>query len=155
MRHSLGRSDSVRTEQGTKIVATAMPTRANTPARWQAALRRALAEGIEIRQLAGYGMWVATSGSSVGTAYEVTPWECECHAGQFGDPVCKHRAALLAHLGRLAHDPEPEPPAPAAPLVCGTCDGKRWGSKHSDFGGLFRGPCPACVPSVYPLRPAA
>jgi hypothetical protein len=38
-----------------------MPMRANTPARWQAALRRALDEGVQVRQLAGCGMWIATS----------------------------------------------------------------------------------------------
>jgi len=34
----------------------------------------------------------------------VTPWSCECTAGQFDDPVCKHRAALLHRLGHLALD---------------------------------------------------
>ena len=47
-------------------------TRANAPARWQAALRRALSEGVEVRQLAGCGMWITTSSSIAGTAYEVT-----------------------------------------------------------------------------------
>ncbi len=75
--------------------------RPDTPARWQAALRRALEEGVETRQLAGCGMWIATSSTEAGTAYEVTPWSCECHAGQFGDPVCKHRAALRERLGAL------------------------------------------------------
>jgi len=103
-------------------------------------------------------MWTATSSTDAGTAYEVTPWACECHAGQVGDPVCKHRAALRERLGRLLLDDEPEPPspaAPAAPAICPTCDGQRWVSKRSDFGGLFRGPCPTCVPSALPLRPAA
>jgi len=75
--------------------------RANTPGRWQAALRRALVEGVQVRQLAGSGAWVATSSSDPATAYEVTPWTCECQAGQHEDPVCKHRAALHLRLGRL------------------------------------------------------
>ncbi len=75
--------------------------RTNTPDRWQAALRRALVEGVQVRQLAGSGAWVATSSSDPGAAYEVTPWTCECQAGQHDDPVCKHRAALHLRLGRL------------------------------------------------------
>ncbi|MBA2276234.1 MAG: hypothetical protein H0W06_00605 [Chloroflexia bacterium] len=140
-------------------MATTMGPRANTPARWQTALKRPLDEGVEIRQPAGCGMWIATSSSSAGTAHEVTSWACGCPAGQFGDPVCKHGAALLARVGRLALETEPEPPTPAAPAVpavCATCDGKRWVYKHSRYGdGFFRGPCPACVPSAFPLRPAA
>lgn len=88
--------------------------------RWQAALRRARREGVEVRQLAGCGMWIATSGSDGDTAYEVTPWGCECHAAQYGDPVCKHRAALLARLGRLTL----EPVRGSGPTVtCPTCNG--------------------------------
>ena len=80
---------------------TATTKRANTETRWRIALRRAHTEGIQVRQLAGSGMWIATSARDSTTAYEVTPWGCECHAGQFGDPVCKHRAALLEVLERL------------------------------------------------------
>ena len=60
-------------------------------------------------------------------AYEVVPWACECHAGQLGDPVCKHRAALLARLGRLTLDPDPARAAPVSGPVpeipCHTCGG--------------------------------
>lgn len=80
--------------------------RTSTPQRWRAALDRAVSEGIQVRQLQGSGMWVATSSTDPNTAYEVSPWECECQAGQFDDPVCKHRAALLMKLGRL-RDAEP------------------------------------------------
>ncbi len=90
---------------------------AATPARWQAALRRAVAEGVQVRQLAGSGAWVATSGTDAVTAYVVSLRECECPAGEHGDPICKHRAALAHRLGRLDADPEPEPPAPAARAV--------------------------------------
>ncbi len=78
---------------------------------WQAVLRRALEEGVDVRQLAGCGMWVAPSSRDAGTAYEETPWECACHAGQHGDPVCKHRAALWMRLGWLSIEPESAPPA--------------------------------------------
>jgi hypothetical protein len=98
----------------------------NTPRRWRAALKRALREGVEIRQLQGSGMWIATSASDLNTAYEVTPWECECHAGQFHDPVCKHRAALLVKLGRLRLEEES---GPVNPRPCPSCRGT----------GIFRG----------------
>jgi DnaJ-class molecular chaperone len=92
----------------------------NTTQRWRTALKRAEREGIEVRQLAGSGMWIATSGTDADVAYEVTPWECECHAGQFVDPICKHRAALLAKLGRLRL--EAERPVPD-PVHCPACNG--------------------------------
>jgi hypothetical protein len=95
-------------------------TRPDTEERWQEALRRAHNEGVQVRQLAGCGMWIATSGSDRMTAYEVTPWGCECHAGQYGDPICKHRAALLEKLGRLSIQPVRD----ASRLVrCATCNG--------------------------------
>ena len=75
------------------------------------------------------------STSSGGTAYEVTPWECECHAGPHNDPVCKHRAALRFVLGALKVDRVPEPTPPRATVVargaevpCHNCDGHGWGS---------------------------
>ena len=86
--------------------------------RWQSALRRARTEGVQIRQLAGCGMWIATSGSDGEIAYEVTPWACECQAGQHGDPVCKHRAALLAKLGRLTAERRMDVTVP-----CPNCNG--------------------------------
>ena len=94
--------------------------RENSPRRWRAALKRVLAEGVEIRQLQGSGMWIATSASDPDTAYEVTPWSCECQAGQFQDPVCKHRAALLVKLGRLQQESEREA---FQSMPCAACGG--------------------------------
>ncbi len=108
---------------------TAMNSRANTSERWRAALRRAHTEGVQVRQLAGCGMWISTSASGSTAAYEVTPWGCECHAGQFGDPVCKHRASLLETLGRLSLDPEPEP------TKCAACHGQGSTPSTELFGG--------------------
>lgn len=101
-------------------MATITAERPDNEGRWQAALRRAVAEGVQIRQLAGCGMWIATSASDDTTAYEVTPWSCECWAAEFGDPVCKHRAALLEKLGRLALEPD-QPDGDA--VRCTTCNG--------------------------------
>lgn len=113
--------------------------RANTPRRWQAALRRAHAEGIEVRQLAGCGMWIGTSASDTTVAYEVTPWSCECHAGQFGDPVCKHRAAMLETLGRLSLDL-----GPGAPAKCNACNGTGAHPDSNSKGGGWRSESVAC-----------
>lgn len=106
---------------------TAAPAtlRSNTPARWQAALKRALDKSISVRQLSGCGAWVATSGSDAATAYLVTEAGCECVAARHGDPVCCHRAALAHKLGRLSLDTEHTPPAaPAAEMTrCVWCSG--------------------------------
>lgn len=88
----------------------------NTPARWQKALRRALDEGVDVRQLATTGVWIATSGTSSSTAYVLTPTDCECRAAAEGDVCCKHRALLRHVLGDLPLEPQPEPPAPVVSL---------------------------------------
>ncbi len=48
-----------------------MQTRGNSPARWQKAAERAIAEGVQVRQLAGSGAWIASSGRDATVAYEV------------------------------------------------------------------------------------
>jgi hypothetical protein len=115
-------------------------TRTSSPARWMKAVERAVAEGIQVRQLAGSGQWVATSGSDSSVAYEVEvtgniAHGCTCLAGLNDDPVCKHRAAFYVLLGALSLDPEPEPPAPAA-VICFRCQGRETG-------------CPVCADAGY------
>jgi hypothetical protein len=44
-----------------------------------------------------------------------------------GDPVCLHRAAYWYAVGTLGLDPEPQPPASAAPVVCFRCRGAEAG----------------------------
>jgi len=132
---------------------TTSPRRA-TPERWQAAAKRATAEGVTVRQLAGSGAWIATSGSDTTTAYMVTPWHCECRAGEFDDPICKHRAGLRLRLGWLTvePDPEPAPPAPAVVAViiraaeerCRNCDGNGWGYGTVTGGRIDRLTCWIC-----------
>jgi hypothetical protein len=113
-------------------------TRSSSPARWQKAAQRAISEGIQVRQLAGSGQWVANSGSDASVAYEVEvtgniAHGCSCLAGLNDDPVCKHRAAFYLLIGALSVDPEPEPPAPSlAPVVCFRCRGTEPG-------------CPVCA----------
>jgi len=124
-------------------------TRRDTPERWQAAAKRAAAEGVTVRQLAGSGAWIATSGSDITIAYEVTPWHCECRAGEFDDPICKHRATLRVRLGWLTVEPDPEPPAAAVPIrqpeqPCASCHGYGWGYGTVSGGRTDRLTCWIC-----------
>ncbi len=116
------------------------------PARWQKAVARAIAENVQVRQLAGCGAWIATSGSDATTAYEIdvtgeVAHGCNCLAGINGDPVCKHRAAYYLAIGVL--DPEPEPPAPAL-APCGYCVGQGWETVIGKSGAAFRFTCQVC-----------
>jgi hypothetical protein len=80
-----------------------------SPARWQRAAQRAIAERISVRQVNTSGMWVASSGSDPTLAYlvEITngvAHSCTCPAGDYGDPVCKHRARFYLDAGVLTLD---------------------------------------------------
>lgn len=138
-----------------------------TPERWQTALGRAFAEGVQVRQLAGSGAWMALSGTDATVAYLTDGMNCECQAAEFGDPVCKHRAAYWNAIGALDLDPQPDPPtAPAVvvkaviikPATCQWCEGEGYIYKASTIneGQTYRSPCP-CRPRFTPpaLRPAA
>ena len=88
-------------------------TRANSRARWMKAAERAVHEGILLRQLAGSGQWIASSGSDASVAYEVevtgrVAHGCGCLAGLNDDPVCKHRAAFYLLIGVITLTPEPD-----------------------------------------------
>ncbi len=130
---------------------TPRPVRHATPERWQAALQRALAEGIQVRQLAGSGAWIATSGSDAAAAYLVSGNGCECQAGEHGDPVCKHRAAYWHAIGALDLEPEPAAvatPAPATIASCPSCGGNGFDPSCQGHriarGYLVRCPCSRC-----------
>jgi hypothetical protein len=95
-----------------------------TPERWQRALQRALFAGVEAKQLAGSGEWIVSSASRPGIAYRTDGITCDCEAAMLGgDTVCLHRAAYWDAVGVLVLDPEPEPPASAAPVICFRCHG--------------------------------
>ncbi len=131
---------------------TRIRPREASPARWQQALERATAQGVQVRQLQ-CGVWVAASGTDPNAAYAVTLTDCECRAASEGDPVCKHRAALAYHLGILedGRDPEPPPTAPAAPsYACAVCEDTGAIVKESTifFGRTYYAPCPACRPRI-------
>lgn len=128
-------------------VSPAGPTRrVASPERWQNAAQRAIAEGIQVRQVNTSGMWVANSGSQANVAYllEITGTivqSCSCPAGTFGDPCCKHAARFYLDIGVLhVDDPEPDPPALGASVSCIQCNGcgQEW------HRGGFALPCSIC-----------
>ncbi len=128
---------------------TATSRRIATHERWQAALQRALAEGLQVRQLAGSGTWIATSGTDAAAAYLVSANGCECQAGEFGDPVCKHWAMLWHALGLL--DLEPDASSVVEPemvTTCPACGGTGFHATcrgHWIAGGyVVHCPCSAC-----------
>ena len=101
--------------------------RAPSPERWQKAVQRAIAEGIEVRQVNDSGAWVANSGSHKNVAYTLSVTSgivhaCTCPAGTFGDPCCKHVARFYLDAGVLDVD-EPETPALAPRATCVRCAG--------------------------------
>lgn len=71
--------------------------KAETPERKAAARKRAIEQGIQVRQIKGSNFWIATSGRNGSIAYPLTVKDgqvidCGCQAGTFG-AYCKHRAA--------------------------------------------------------------
>lgn len=104
------------TEQETAnvAVATVAPEkpkrteRTNSPKRWREAYQRGLDEHLQTFMLNRSPLrWFVTSGSLNQAGYEVDVYDidkpsCGCLAANKGeDPVCKHRAMVLARLGAL------------------------------------------------------
>jgi hypothetical protein len=112
------------------------PRRTESAERWQAALRRAIAAGIEPLQIAGTGEWVVTSSTRIGTVYRVTPTACECEAAFAGDPCCVHRAVIRQVLGYFDR-PQLEPVETAAAIDCGACHGRGWSYAEAMGGRTF------------------
>lgn len=81
--------------------------RETTPVQIAAAIRRAVAEGIQVRRVNTSNVWTASSGRDESKAYELVIHKgavvsCSCKAGEFG-AYCKHRAAweLAKALGQV------------------------------------------------------
>ena len=147
-------------------MATMTTTRQRTasPARWPAALARAMDSGVQVRQIVGSGAWIASSATDPTVAYELAITDgvahgCSCKAGEFGNPVCCHRAAYYHAAGVLDPEPEPVPRAPALRAlrpVCTDCDGQGFFRRESvTFAGVvYRVTCQACGGSGAPvMRP--
>jgi hypothetical protein len=92
-------------------------TRTASAERWEKALARALANGLEVFQVADTGERMVTSASQLDTLHRTDGRECTCAAGLAGDPVCQHRAVVRFVMGWL---PEPSPTAPALMPVAAT-----------------------------------
>jgi hypothetical protein len=121
-----------------------------SPERWQKAAQRAVAEDISVRQVNASGMWVASSGTYANVAYvlEITGnlvQSCSCPAGTFGDPCCKHAARYYLDAGLLELDPEPDPPASAAPVICFQCRGTEAGCPVCGGAGIASLPVQAAA----------
>ena len=133
-------------------------TRTATPERWAKAAGRAIEEGVEVRQIASTGQWIATSGTQSNACYLLDVVAgvvrgCTCPAGELGDPVCKHGAAFYLAAGVM----DPEPPTPAAPALrivprhCPDCAGHGYVRKASAlFGTTYGVDCRACGGSAAP-----
>jgi hypothetical protein len=133
-----------------------------SPERWQKAAQRALAEGIEVRQINASGMWVASSGTHANVAYVLEIGQgivksCSCPAGTFGDPCCKHAARYYLDAGMLElEDPEPDPPALGASLDCPACHGCAViYDRNLERAGWLYPPCVACQGTGIVPAPAA
>ena len=70
-----------------------------TPARWRAALDRAVEHGLEVFVVADTGERLVTSASRLDTLHRTDGRSCTCEAAVGGDPVCSHRAAVRCALG--------------------------------------------------------
>jgi len=79
---------------------------------------KARREGVTL-SLDDDGRWYASSVSTPGTRHYLTAYSCDC-VGFCNHGRCKHNSALLACLGWLDLDDDPEPTPPAA---CPTCHG--------------------------------
>ena len=91
-------------------VQTQQRTRTETAERWERALARALANGLEVFQVADTGERMVSSSSQLDTLHRTDGYACTCAAGVAGDPVCQHRAVVRFVMGWR---PEPSPAAPA------------------------------------------
>lgn len=133
-------------------------------ARWERALARAIAAGIDPVRVGGLeSTWAVPSATRLDSCYLVTSGEdgaaaadCTCTAASHGDAVCLHRAAVRACLGILAlPEPAGEDAAPAAaPAQCRSCNGRGWvwGDWPGEGGTQCR--CLVCLGTGTPIAAA-
>jgi hypothetical protein len=133
-------------------------TRTESAERWAQALERALANWLEVFQVADTGERMVTSASQLDTLHRTDGRDCTCAAAVAGDPICQHRAVVRFVSGWL---PEPSPAAPALlPVVvtpvrpCLWCRGS--GRVPNDYDRQYAA-CSACegigtVPAPQPAE---
>jgi hypothetical protein len=117
--------------------------RADCPARWEEALQRAFANGIEVFRLADTRELVVSSASKFDLLHRTDGWRCTCEAARHGDPICTHRAAARFVRGLLD--------APAS-TSCPWCAGEGWVRDPS--GRQEPEPC-SCLPAPVVTEEAA
>ena len=120
--------------------------RGESQARWQAALQRAFAVGLEVYRLADTRELVVSSATQFDLLHRTDGERCTCEAARHGDPVCSHRAVARFVRGLLDPEPEPAAPAIAAMVPCRDCGGDGYqriitGGHLSDW---WAAPCHAC-----------
>ena len=113
---------------------------ADTPLRWEKALARAQAAGLEVFRVADTGEVMVTSASRLDTLHRTDGRACSCEAAVAGDPVCQHRAVARYVLGWSIAAAEPagrrrrgrggkgyhvDPDGRSAPEWCPCRDGER------------------------------
>jgi hypothetical protein len=111
--------------------------RVDTAERWQAALERAISQGLETFVAADTGDRFVTSASRLDLIHRSDGDRCSCPAALGGDPICQHRAVVRFVTGRL----DPEPPT----ARCPTCYGARvlYDRELERIGALYP-PCQTC-----------
>jgi len=121
-------------------MATEMQTRrprTDSAQRWQAALQRAIENGIEVFRIAGTGEYVVTSATKLDTVYRSDGISCECDAARSGDSICQHRAVVRYVTGWIEELPLPT----IVPVACRGCNG--CGRIPNDFHQRYD-VCPVC-----------
>ena len=91
--------------------------RGESPERWQTALARAFAVGLEVYRLADTRELVVSSATQFDLLHRTDGERCTCEAARHGDPVCSHRAVARFVRGLLD--------APAS-TICPWCAGAGW-----------------------------
>ena len=108
-----------------------------TPARWRAALARAVTNGLEAFVAADDGERFVTSGSRLDTLHRCDAYRCSCEAAFAGDECCQHRALVRHLLGWL---PEPE----FGTITCKACRGRGWVYVSDDHTPPVEAACRKC-----------
>ena len=156
-----GREIRAATKEGTRAMAqAAVRQHVNSLERWQAALARAIAAGLEVFVIDGARERVVTSASRLDTVYRTDGRSCTCAAALAGDPVCQHRAAARACLGWLTlPDDAPAVAETASGASCFWCSGS---GRQAGVDGFERcdrcggtGQRPTRAPAALPSRIAA
>ncbi len=114
--------------------------RPESPERWQKALARAMAAGIDVLYVGGSDAYAVESQSRPGLVFlvDAAGRTCGCEAATVGDPVCLHRALVRFITNQLDA---------AQSECCPECSGTGRCQYWTGEGGLDAFvdlPCPRC-----------